>query len=65
MAIECYQTDCPHHSCHSCSDDGPYCHEGRCLMQLGDEGGPEGETKVCARRGDESSCLSGTKEVTA
>ena len=30
MTIECYDTDCPFHSCHHQPDDGPFCDEEDC-----------------------------------
>jgi hypothetical protein len=31
MTIECYYSDCPHHSFHDGEDDGPFCYESKCL----------------------------------
>jgi len=30
MAIECYTTECPFHSCWNGKDEGPFCNESEC-----------------------------------
>lgn len=33
MPIECYMTECPYHSIHYLSDNGPFCDEEECRFQ--------------------------------
>ena len=30
MTIECYLSNCEHHSCHTDPNDGPFCYQGEC-----------------------------------
>ena len=32
MTIECYNTKCPKHSCHTLHDEGPFCDEKECVI---------------------------------
>jgi hypothetical protein len=37
MTIECYESSCPFHSCHTHTDEGPFCYETTCKRPgLGD-----------------------------
>jgi hypothetical protein len=32
MTVECYNSVCKYHSCHTMMDEGPFCYEAECLL---------------------------------
>lgn len=46
MTIECYFSQCPHHSCHD-SDDGPFCYEKDCIRpDISGDATPDGDRSL-------------------